>query len=324
MDDHDCPSDMDAKLCLTLLRSEKSWHNREIFMSRRRGAASNGLGSPSPAAGPARPWSQGWLSENPSKAAAERFFLVFSAVWIAVFGSVVATGAYHAFGDVEYMALGLFVALPYFVWPLLRPFAEDAGVPWGQRYYVVANVWIAIFSYVGNYFWTHYFYTLLGAAYSFPVRVQLNDVPVMLYLITHGYFMFYHTLTTIALRRWHAGRSRSRVATAALVVAMAVFTAFMETFTIESVPYYSHRDKWGMYTVGSVVYGIYFYISFPMFHRVMETVSGERWTPARAAMDALAASMLVTIVLDLWRLALGGIGNSSFAAGLPWLQKYYT
>lgn len=31
-----------------------------------------------------------------------------------------------------------------------------------------ANVWIAIFSYIGNYFWTHYFFTVLGAKYTFP------------------------------------------------------------------------------------------------------------------------------------------------------------
>jgi hypothetical protein len=38
-----------------------------------------------------------------------------------------------------------------------------------------ANVWIAIFSFIGNYFWTHYFYSLLGASYTFP-SWRLNDV----------------------------------------------------------------------------------------------------------------------------------------------------
>jgi cycloeucalenol cycloisomerase len=37
------------------------------------------------------------------------------------------------------------------------------------------QVWIAIFSFVGNYFWTHYFFQLLGAAYTFP-SWRLNDV----------------------------------------------------------------------------------------------------------------------------------------------------
>jgi cycloeucalenol cycloisomerase len=37
-------------------------------------------------------------------------------------------------------------------------------------------VWIWLFGFVGNYFWTHYFYKVLGASYSFPVTIMLNDV----------------------------------------------------------------------------------------------------------------------------------------------------
>lgn len=259
-----------------------------------------------------------WLAEDEGKAAAERFFLLFSCVWIAIFGFIVATGAYLKFTDVEYGVLAAFVAFPYFVWPCIRPFEEDKCIPWSERYFVVANVWVAIFSYVGNYFWTHYFYTILGAAYSFPVKVMLNEVPLMLYFITHGYFMFYHTMTTIVLRWWHRSSQRGMVGTALVIFAMSVFTAFMETWTISNVPFYTHQDKWGMYTIGSVVYGIYFYVSFPMFYRVMEGNDG-KWNVTRAAIDALAASMLVTIFLDLWRLLLGGIGYNNSSRGLPWL-----
>ncbi len=39
------------------------------------------------------------------------------------------------------------------------------------------NVWVAIFSYIGNYYWTHYFFNLLGAAYTFPSYL-LNGVGV--------------------------------------------------------------------------------------------------------------------------------------------------
>lgn len=38
-----------------------------------------------------------------------------------------------------------------------------------------ANAWIAVFSFVGNYLWTHYFYRLLGAEYTFR-SWRLNDV----------------------------------------------------------------------------------------------------------------------------------------------------
>ena len=109
------------------------------------------------------PFYQAYLSGNASKAAAEKFNVVFSAIWIGVFGTIVTTQLYKRFGDLEYLVLGLFVALPYFLWPLFFPFDADAKLPWSQRYFVVSNVWIAVLSYVGNYFWTHYFYTVLGA-----------------------------------------------------------------------------------------------------------------------------------------------------------------
>lgn len=37
------------------------------------------------------------------------------------------------------------------------------------------NVWMAIFGFIGNYFWTHYFFNLLGAAYTLPSH-KLNGV----------------------------------------------------------------------------------------------------------------------------------------------------
>lgn len=36
-------------------------------------------------------------------------------------------------------------------------------------------MWQAIFGFVGNYFWTHYFFQLLGAAYTLPSH-RLNGV----------------------------------------------------------------------------------------------------------------------------------------------------
>ena len=82
----------------------------------------------------------------------------------------------------------------------------------------------------------------------------------------------------------------------------------------------SLQDRSRMYTVGSLFYAIYFFVSFPMFFRIDEA-PGRRWTVSEAARDALAASMLVTIILDLWRIGFGSIhGGREGAAGLPWMQ----
>ena len=116
-----------------------------------------------------------------------------------------ATQVYKQFGDVEYMALALGISLPFLFVPLLFPSAAEKNTPITERYFfkvpwhsptlegdesltvcgvvcgvlcahAQANVWIWLFGFVGNYFWTHYFYKVLGASYSFPVTIMLNDV----------------------------------------------------------------------------------------------------------------------------------------------------
>jgi len=78
-----------------------------------------------------------------------------------------------------------------------------------------------------------------------------------------------------------------------------------------------------MYTVGSMFYAIYFLVSFPMFLRIDE--KAEKWGLGRVAVDALGAAMLVTIILDLWRIFLGPIvpiPESRWCGqpGLAWFQ----
>ena len=74
-----------------------------------------------------------------------------------------------------------------------------------------------------------------------------------------------------------------------------------------------------MYTIGSLFYAIYFFVGFPLFFE-MDEGPRLRWSLGRAAIDALAAGMAVTILLDFWRLFLGPITCtvSDAASGLPW------
>lgn len=96
-------------------------------------------------------------------------------------------------------------------------------------------------------------------------------------------------------------------------------------------------------SVGSLFYAIYFFVSFPMFFRMDEDMhrisyrprtsgvfkvksEGAGWSVARVVIDALAAGMLVTILLDLWRLVLGPVIDPSAIpefvtsrSTLPWL-----
>jgi len=113
-------------------------------------------------------------------------------------------------------------------------------------------------SFIGNYLWTHYFYIVLGAKYTFP-SWRLNDVPIPLILITHAYFSTYHVLSNLVLRKVWALFHNKTTAISVGVLSLVIFTfsylvAFMETFSIQQFPYYSFPDRNAMYLYGSVFF----------------------------------------------------------------------
>jgi cycloeucalenol cycloisomerase len=245
----------------------------------------------SAAAGAARRWT----SANAAKAWAERLFLLSSVPWVALMVAIVASRAYEGLTPAGYLAVGVALAAPGLLAPALSaPPACEAGVALASRYWVRAHAWLAVVVFVGSYFWTHYFYSLLRATYTFRAH-RLNDVPLAMYLAAHAYFVLYHAATNMALRRWWTSAFYARLpgaparaaGTAALVVAMAWATAFAEAFTIQGFPYYHIEDRPRMYTVGSVVYGLYFVVTFPMHY---ELDGGEPGAPAApaGAPDAVA------------------------------------
>lgn len=264
-----------------------------------------------------------WEARTKSKRWSESFFLWYSPFWIAwTLLVVVPFELYERAGKAGYMMIGLGTALPCVILPMLVQGKADRDLPWKERHWVKVTVWIAIYSFVGNYFWTHYFYKVLKAEYTFP-SWMLNDVPIPLYFMTHAYFCFYHTISNICLRvvkakcmNWKSIWMK-RLVFAITVLGLSYSVALTEALTIAHFPYYRYEDPYLFYSVGSLYYGIYFMVSFPVFFRMDESPR-EKWTLGRAAMDSLAAAMLVTILLDLWRLALGPVTGGS-ANGLPWM-----
>ncbi|KAL5077367.1 hypothetical protein RYX36_016351 [Vicia faba] len=109
-----------------------------------------------------------------------------------------------------------------------------------------------------------------------------------------------------------------------LVSALPAFLIPM--LLVGKFPYYEFVDRDSMYKVGSLFYAIYFIVSFPMFLRIDEK-PGNKWDLPRVAVDALGAAMLVTIILDLWRIFLGPIVPVSgpkqcSPTGLPWFSGH--
>jgi hypothetical protein len=166
---------------------------------------------------------------------------------------------------------------------------------------------------------------------NFIRHCRLNGVPISMYFAAHAYFTLYHTLTNMCLRRWYTSNAYAslrlsatpyvaRIGTCLVVASMAWVTAAMEAFTIQGFPYYHIPDRSHMYTVGSIVYGLYFCVSFPLYYRIDTTAEGndaperkgeklgdqrdvQDWSLGRTALEALGGCMLVTILLDVYRIA---------------------
>jgi len=115
-------------------------------------------------------FSSAWLPDDPSKAWFEVFSFFYSFTWIAwVLCILVPFKLYEGMGPWGYMGIGVGAAAPCVVLPYFFEPPEDARRPFFDKYWVRAQIWIAVFSFVGNYVWTHYFYRLLGA-----VRIDLD------------------------------------------------------------------------------------------------------------------------------------------------------
>ncbi len=117
----------------------------------------------------------------------ESYALKYTAIWIAIFGFVVVSKSYESFDEWSYMKLCVSLSLPFLLQPILWPLKSEKNFPLTERYSFKANVWIAIFSFIGNYWYTHYFYSVLKAKYTFPAH-RLNDV-VSFSIITYFYLI---------------------------------------------------------------------------------------------------------------------------------------
>lgn len=240
----------------------------------------------------------------------EEWCLIYSAIWICLFGIVIVTQAYEYFTEWDYMSLMVVIVSPFLLQPFLFPVDSEKNMNVFETYAFKANVWIAIFSFIGNYWYTHYFYCVLKAEYLFPAH-RLNDVPICLFLATHFYFVTYHTFANLILRKIETTYKSDcfrHVFFWSCIFAFSYFTAFMETLTISSFPYYRFEDRFMAYTLGSAFYGIYFIVSFPAYFQLNEYVgkvaNARPHTLYQTVMESFGASMIVLCLLDICRLYL--------------------
>lgn len=253
---------------------------------------------------------------QPSKRAYEIYSLYYTPVWIGMFGIVVAFQIYEDLDAFGYDALCLGLALPFLLQPLLWvKCKKEADRNLADRYCTKANLWIAVYSFIGNYWYTHYFYSVLKAKYTMPAH-RLNNVPIAMFFATHFYFSTYHVFSNMLLR-WVVTSFQDNVARKVLfwgtIICFSYFTAFMETLTISSYPYYSFEDRNMAYTIGSAFYGIYFLVSFPMFFYFDDDIDKTDSDATKAKQITLwdtfvhscGAGMIILFILDFVRLYIG-------------------
>ncbi len=100
-----------------------------------------------------------FLPLEPSKRSYEVFVMAYTPFWILAFGCIVAFGWYESFDKWAYIYVCLGLALPLLLQPIFFSSAgsrsPDASRPLLQRYSFKANIWIAMYSFIGNYWYTH-------------------------------------------------------------------------------------------------------------------------------------------------------------------------
>lgn len=254
-----------------------------------------------------------WESADPSRRAFERRALPLAASsLVALLVGLFGSGAYVYCGRWAYLGVAVVLTAPSVLAPFVAPPAVDVGRPLRDRFGVKATLWLAIFGFVGNWFWSHYFYTLLGATYTFDAHA-LNGAPVVAYLLTHVYFLVYHIAAAAVLRRL-AAAGVDGLAFAAAVGGLAYAAAVFEAVSIAHFPGYSFPDVAAAVGPGAVVYALYFVVSFPAYTH-LDTGRGGGWSPWRVAADALAATMAVTLLLDGWRVGIGRVYRGDTVVG---------
>ena len=251
-----------------------------------------------------------WFSENPDKAWVEKFFLIYSPLWMAAMAVMVVTGWGSEWGDAAMLAHAIAVALPIVLVPMLIA-GRYTDSPWHASYWLKANLYLAVFSVFGNYFGSEYFFDVLGMVYIYPnVSTVLDsalvgsgeqEVPLIMYFYTHAYFMTYHATANIVLRRL----GTARLPGMALLFPIFVFVigyawAWMETKAMANpliAENFHYRDMARMLAYGSAIYATYFIASFPIYYFIDETRE-RRWSLLQTTAGALSASMLTFFLLD--------------------------
>jgi cycloeucalenol cycloisomerase len=251
-----------------------------------------------------------WFSRNPSKAWGEKFFLCYLPFFFLLNAGKQAFGWLDA-GNTWHVAQNILMLAPLYIVPLLIRNETAMGRKWYETYWFKFNLWIYVFAFFATYFFTEYFFDILGMVYYFPQVSWYWDshllgsgeqqVPLGMYFNAAAFFVVYHTVAFVLMRRILTSRINVGPWVSVVVIATAAwFFAWAETrlvATDANKPYFYYRDLAWMLSYGSGFYACYFLVSFPFAYRIDESET-ENWPLPKVLIESLAASMLAFFLLD--------------------------
>src|SRR3990172_4096308 len=82
-----------------------------------------------------------WFSRNPSKAWGEKFFLIYSPIWIAAVAFIQHSSMYKSWRNVGLLLWSLSMALPLVAYPALFRDESYLGRKWYETYWLKMNLW---------------------------------------------------------------------------------------------------------------------------------------------------------------------------------------
>jgi len=271
-----------------------------------------------------------WFSHNPDKAWAEKFFLTFVPVFF-IYNGVIQSLGWLDTNNFWHIVQNLGMWIPYCV---LLPawLRRRSPVSWRESYWFKFNLYMFVFVFFVTYFHTEYFFDVLGLRYRFDhvtlyfdsalvgpdeevAAAAYKKVPYGMYLNAVAFFVVYHTVAIVCMRRVRSmtlgwGVAARRAAWVVIVALAALFFAWAETrlyITQAASGNVWYVDLGAMLLWGSIFYSLYFVVSFPSIFRMDEEMSEPRWSLSRTCIEASAAGAISLLLIDLWTGFLGPI-----------------
>lgn len=232
-----------------------------------------------------------------------------------LFGLLCQSGVHLWIGDLGNMLATVVIFLPNFLYPYLYC---PSTKPVVETFWFKYLVWMFVFTFVASYFWSEYFFDVLGMKYNFSHLSWNFDsallgkgqqrVPLMMFIHAWYFFITYHTCSVVFMRVVRQLRLVEQIIpdrTARLVFATllsAFFFAWGEIkfTTMDAIKdQFEYKDMDWALTWGASLYACYFLASFPLVQHLDEEV-GVNWTLTKVVENSLAAGMIGFLLIDLF------------------------